>query len=121
NDTYGHLAGDKVLIDLGNAIKKCAKRPTDLAARFGGEEFIVILPGTPTDGARAIGDEMCQCVSNLSILPADSTFRKALTISVGAASTMPQRGDSLLALINSADNALYTAKRLGKHRVVAHT
>jgi two-component system chemotaxis family response regulator WspR len=121
NDTYGHLAGDKVLIDLGNAIKKCAKRPTDLAARFGGEEFIVILPGTPTDGARAIGDEMCQCVNNLSILPADSTVRKALTISVGAASTMPQRGDSLVALINSADNALYKAKRAGKNRVVAHT
>jgi two-component system chemotaxis family response regulator WspR len=121
NDTYGHLAGDQVLIDLGNTIKKCSKRPTDLAARFGGEEFIVILPGSSTDGARAIGEEMCQRVDRLGLLPAPSALRKVVTISVGVASIVPQRGDSLLALVKTADNALYEAKRTGKNRVVSCT
>ena len=60
NDTYGHLAGDDVLRDVGNAIKKCAERPMDLVARFGGEEFIVILPGSSAQGGLAIGDRVCR-------------------------------------------------------------
>src|SRR3984885_2675632 len=54
NDTYGHLAGDEVLMDVGNAIQKCANRPTDLAARFGGEEFIVVLPSSSLEEGRAL-------------------------------------------------------------------
>ena len=51
NDTYGHLAGDEVLMDVGSAIQKCADRPTDLAARFGGEEFIVVLSSASPEAA----------------------------------------------------------------------
>lgn len=121
NDTYGHLAGDQVLIKLGGAIKKCTKRPTDLAARFGGEEFIVILPDSSMDGSRTIGEEMCQRVRHLNIPPSTSNIRRLVTISVDVASTVPPRGDSLHMLINAADDALYEAKRTGKDRVVTRT
>lgn len=119
NDTYGHLAGDQVLIELGNAIRKRTRRPTDLAARFGGEEFIVILPGSPIEGALTIGREMCRSVDGLNISHRSSTVGNVVTISVGAASTTPRNGDSLMALINEADKALYQAKHAGKNRVVS--
>jgi len=119
NDTYGHLAGDQVLIGIGYAIKKCARRPTDLAGRFGGEEFIVILPGSSADGAVILGEEMCQRARHLNIPPETSSGRRLVTISVGVASIVPQRGDSLHVLINTADDVLYEAKRAGKDRVVA--
>jgi two-component system chemotaxis family response regulator WspR len=121
NDTYGHLAGDEVLKNVGNTIKNCAERPADLVARFGGEEFIVILPGSPVDGGLAIGDEVCRRVEGLDILHSGSAVGTVATVSVGSASTIPLRGDSLLVLINKADNALYEAKRAGKNRAVAHS
>lgn len=119
NDTYGHLAGDEVLRDVGNTIKKCAERPTDLVARFGGEEFIVILPDCPVGGGLAIGDKVCRRVERLDISHSGSATGTVVTVSAGSASTIPLRGDSLLKLINTADNALYEAKHAGKNRVVA--
>jgi two-component system, chemotaxis family, response regulator WspR len=120
NDTYGHLAGDEVLMDVGNAIQKCANRPTDLAARFGGEEFIVVLPGSSLEEGRALGEKMCRRVEHLGISHSGSTAGKVATVSVGCASMIPQRGDTLVALINAADTALYEAKHSGKNRIVAH-
>jgi len=121
NDTYGHLAGDDVLRDVGSTIKKCAERQTDLVARFGGEEFIVILPGSPADGGLAIGDRVCRSVERLNISHSGSVAGPVVTVSVGSASAIPLRGDSLLVLIKTADNALYEAKRAGKNRAVART
>jgi two-component system chemotaxis family response regulator WspR len=121
NDTYGHLAGDDVLRDVGCTIKKCAERPTDLVARFGGEEFIVILPGSPADGGLAVGDRVCRSVERLNISHSGSVAGPVVTVSVGSASAVPLRGDSLLVLIKTADNALYEAKRAGKNCAVART
>ena len=118
NDTYGHLAGDEVLMDVGSAIQKCAARAPDLAARFGGEEFIVILPDTPPDAAAAVGGEMCRRVEQLGITHSGSSVGAVATISVGCASLIPQRGDTLVALIRTADTALYDAKHQGKNRAV---
>ena len=118
NDTYGHLAGDEVLMDVGGVIQTCADRPTDLAARFGGEEFIVVLPGVAPDDARAVGEEMCRNVGALGITHSGSTVGSVATISVGCASLIPHRGDTLVALINTADSALYDAKHQGKNRTV---
>lgn len=119
NDTYGHLAGDEVLMDVGNMIQKCADRPTDLAARFGGEEFIAILPTTSLEEGRALGEKICRRVEQLGISHSGSSAGKIVTVSVGCASMIPQRGDVLVALVNLADAALYEAKHLGKNRVVA--
>ena len=119
NDTYGHLAGDEVLMDVGSVIQKCANRPTDLAARFGGEEFIVVLPATSLEHGRALGEKLCQRVEQLGISHSGSSAGKVATVSVGCASMIPQRGDTLVALVNAADHALYEAKHLGKNRAVA--
>jgi two-component system, chemotaxis family, response regulator WspR len=119
NDTYGHLAGDEVLKSVGNTIKKCAERPTDLVARFGGEEFIVILRDAAGEGGQAIAEEICTQVEKLEISHRGSTTGNVVTVSVGAGSTIPQSGDSLLALMNRADGALYEAKHAGKNRLAA--
>ena len=118
NDTYGHLAGDEVLMDVGRTIQSCAGRPTDLAARFGGEEFIVVLPGAAPEDARAVGEKMCRQVEQLGITHSGSTVGGVATISVGCASLIPRRGDTLVTLVHTADSALYDAKHEGKNRAV---
>jgi two-component system chemotaxis family response regulator WspR len=118
NDTYGHLAGDEVLKNVAKAIRHCIQRPADLAARFGGEEFAVILPATPLVGAKNIGANICQSVENLAVR-GSSEGAAHITVSVGASSARPSRDDSYAALLLEADEALYEAKRSGKNRVVA--
>jgi two-component system, chemotaxis family, response regulator WspR len=116
NDKYGHLAGDEVLKTLGKAIRSSCQRPTDLAARFGGEEFVVCLP-VPADGAEAFGEKLRAAVKTEGIPHSRSTVAETVTISVGIASTRPRLGDSYLLLVEAADAALYEAKRSGKNRV----
>jgi two-component system chemotaxis family response regulator WspR len=118
NDTYGHLAGDDVLKKVAAAIQASFRRPTDIAARFGGEEFIVLLSGTDAKAANSLGDGLCKRVADLHIAHSQSPPLKNVTVSIGGASTMPQHADSGIALIDKADRALYEAKRLGKNRIV---
>jgi two-component system, chemotaxis family, response regulator WspR len=118
NDTYGHLAGDDVLKQIAAAIQATFRRPTDIAMRFGGEEFIVLLSDTDAESARSLGDGLCKRVANLHITHRESPPLKHVTVSIGGASTVPQHGDSGLALIDMADKALYEAKRLGKNRIL---
>jgi two-component system chemotaxis family response regulator WspR len=118
NDTYGHLAGDDVLRSVGLTIKSAAERPGDIAARFGGEEFVVILPGSSTEGIESFGEKLCRGVENLRIQHIGSTVAGALTVSIGGASASPRQGDSLLTLIEATDVALYHAKRSGRNRLV---
>jgi two-component system chemotaxis family response regulator WspR len=119
NDTYGHLAGDEVLKKVAETIQTLARRPADLAARFGGEEFILILPATHLAGAQYLGEKLRGIVQDLRIPHSASTVAEYVTISVGGASTIPQPRDSSLLLMETADAALYEAKRTGKNRVVA--
>jgi two-component system, chemotaxis family, response regulator WspR len=118
NDTYGHLAGDEALKKVGTAIRSCCQRPSDLAARFGGEEFIVCISDVPLDRAREFGERVRSSVEAESILHEESAGETTVTVSVGIAWTMPRRGDSHLPLIEAADVALYEAKRSGRNRVV---
>jgi two-component system chemotaxis family response regulator WspR len=118
NDTYGHLAGDDVLKQIGIAIRSTFRRPTDVSARFGGEEFMVLLPDTDAEAAWRLADGLCKRVAGLEIPHSDSPPVNLVTISVGVASTIPQHGESQLTLIAIADKALYEAKRLGKNRVL---
>lgn len=105
NDTYGHLAGDEVLKSIGEAIKRCAERPADITARFGGDEFVVALPASPLGGAQAFGEKVHGGVERLGILHSGSSIAGAITVTVtiGCASTIPGRGDSVLSLIERAD------------------
>jgi two-component system chemotaxis family response regulator WspR len=118
NDTYGHLAGDEVLKSLAAAMQKSFARPTDVTARFGGEEFIVILPFTPLDALQSLGERLLRNVENLRIPHSASTVGEYVTISAGGAATIPQKEKSPLHLIEIADAALYEAKKSGKNRVV---
>jgi two-component system chemotaxis family response regulator WspR len=118
NDTYGHLAGDDVLKQIGTAIRSTFRRPTDVSARFGGEEFMVLLPDTDAEAAGRLADGLCKRVAALEIPHSESPPVNLVTISVGGASTTPQHGESPLTLIAVADKALYEAKRLGKNRVL---
>jgi two-component system chemotaxis family response regulator WspR len=121
NDHYGHLAGDEVLKSVGMAMQKSFVRPTDVAARFGGEEFVVLLPSTPIEVLGALGERVRANVEALNIPHAGSAVFDHVTISVGGAVTVPQQDDALLALIETADQALYDAKNGGKNRVVTRS
>ena len=121
NDHYGHLAGDEVLKNVGAVMRQSFVRPTDLAARFGGEEFVVLLPATPFEALAALGERLRANVEALEIAHAGSGVCKHVTISVGGAATVPQRDDELLALIEVADQALYEAKHAGRNRIVTRS
>jgi len=116
NDTYGHLAGDRCLKEIAHAALDTVKRPGDLVARFGGEEFAVVLPGTENDGAMRLALEVCGALRSKK-LPHPASPHQIATISIGCATAMPARGQAALALIELADKFLYRAKREGRNRV----
>ena len=117
NDTYGHVRGDSCLKQIAEAAMDVVLRPGDLVARYGGEEFAVVLPGTDETGARAVAEDICQAVRNRR-LPHEGNAPGIVTVSVGCATVVPQRGKLPLDLIESADQALYRAKGRGRNRVV---
>ncbi|MDP9084550.1 MAG: diguanylate cyclase [Pseudomonadota bacterium] len=118
NDTYGHLQGDEVLKGVATAMQGSFTRPTDLAARFGGEEFVVILPATPLAPLLSLGENLRRNVEALRIPHSGSSVSEFVTISVGGATATPQSADSFLSLVATADAALYEAKNSGKNKVV---
>jgi two-component system, chemotaxis family, response regulator WspR len=120
NDTYGHLAGDEVLKQIATAIRSNCGRPADLPSRFGGEEFAIVLPGTPLAGAKHLAESIRLAVENLKIPHSSSSTGSYVTLSIGAIGTIPQNDASLLEFIVRADKAMYEAKSLGKNRVVGH-
>lgn len=120
NDTYGHLQGDEVLRKVAGIIQKNVLRPADQASRYGGEEFVVILPETSPDGAMLLAEEIRRNVEELRIPHQGSKIGDCLTISIGIASLSPASAEETpLAVVNLADAALYHAKEAGRNRVVA--
>ena len=120
NDTHGHLAGDEVLKTVSDVIHRVFRRPSDLAARFGGEEFVVVLPTTHLQGAQVLAERLRKAVEDLEIPHRGSKVSGRITISVGVAARGPETGESPLALVKAADLALYEAKAAGKNRVVVY-
>jgi diguanylate cyclase (GGDEF)-like protein len=112
NDEYGHAAGDKVLMRFGGLLKS-QSRPTDIVARFGGEEFFVLMPHTTVAQATTKAEQIRIALANLPIDP----LPKIVTSSFGVAALAPmETGESLLKRV---DAALYQAKATGRNRVVA--
>ncbi len=114
NDEYGHLAGDQVLIKVAESIRS-PLRPNDLVARFGGEEFAVLLPETTVDNAKIIAERLRERVFEADPGLLDDKQLPAVSISLGIAGRQP--GYSLDMIIAAADVAMYHAKRNGKNRV----
>ena len=117
NDLYGHQAGDDCLKRIAKCIARGAKRPFDFAARYGGEEFVLVLYGPPDEYARGVPEQIRRDVLELAIPHAGSQAAKHVTVSVGLALATPETSRSLAGAIQTADEALYQAKREGRNRV----
>jgi diguanylate cyclase (GGDEF)-like protein len=118
NDLYGHQAGDDCLKKVAASIARCAKRPFDFLARYGGEEFVLVLYGPPEDYARNLPEQIRVDVLDLLIPHAGSSAAKHVTVSVGVALARAGSTRSLNGAIQTADEALYQAKREGRNRVI---
>jgi diguanylate cyclase (GGDEF)-like protein/PAS domain S-box-containing protein len=114
NDSYGHPAGDVCLRQVAAAVQQSVGRPSDFAARLGGEEFGILLPGTDNDGIRVLADRVCAAVRDLRLEHAGSEAG-IVTVSVGAAVVSPHETANPGDLIELADRALYFAKRNGRN------
>ncbi|WP_136680372.1 diguanylate cyclase [Neptunomonas sp. XY-337] len=118
NDNYGHQQGDECLIAFCDIIKKQLKRPADTLARFGGEEFLVILPNTKTEGAFVIARSIVLALKKAQLPHSHSPHNGLVTASIGIASTQ-DNPKTALELIKLADEALYHAKSEGRNRIVS--
>jgi diguanylate cyclase (GGDEF)-like protein len=128
NDEYGHPAGDRCLRRVAQVIQDAARRPQDLACRFGGEEFAVILPHTPVDGALHVATAVRDQLAAAAIPHRGSCVADHVTVSIGVAcldrgaaggdraGDLSEVRDGELRLIDLADRALYSAKRGGRNR-----
>ena len=118
NDTYGHVRGDSCLKQIAESAMDVVTRPGDLVARFGGEEFAIILPNTDRNGAVQIATEVSAALHHRSLLHEGSPYG-IVTISAGCATMVPQLGLHASDLVESADHAMYDAKRAGRNQVCA--
>jgi diguanylate cyclase (GGDEF)-like protein len=114
NDQHGHLFGSRALVEAASVIRTSA-RETDMVARFGGDEFALILPDTGSEGAAAVGDRVRDRIAEFQFLQADGLAIR-LTVSVGVA-TLPDVADSADGLIQAADDAMYWVKDHGKNGI----
>ena len=112
NEKHGHLQGSELLASLA-AILSSSSRAIDLVAKYGGDEFLIILPQTRTEGARAMAERICRDVAENEFAHCK---RGDITVSIGLA-TFPQHGATMEALLAAADDALFQAKRAGRNCV----
>jgi diguanylate cyclase (GGDEF)-like protein len=119
NDHYGHPTGDECLRRVAGTLSALTRRPGDQVARYGGEEFVVLMPHTALHGATTVAETLRQRIEELGLEHASSPLTGRVTISLGAATALPERRSSPQSLVAAADHAVYEAKRLGRNRVHA--
>ncbi len=115
NDTYGHLAGDTVLVTLAETLQECIRRETDWLARYGGEEFFICLPGATLNMTLEIAENMRSRIENKVIAQGDREIR--ITASFGVSCRKYNRDSKIEDVISAADEKLYLAKNNGRNRV----
>ena len=117
NEYYGHAEGDNCLISVARLLEHQGGRPTDLFARIGGEEFVMILPDCNAAGAVKKAESMLAVVNEANIPHKGIEHTPNLTVSMGVASTFPSHGQGALSLFQAADDALFAAKRDGRNQI----
>jgi diguanylate cyclase (GGDEF)-like protein len=120
NDLYGHVAGDKCLRAVADVLVSQIHRPEDVVARFGGEEFAMLLPNTAADGTALVAERIRRAVLDLGISHLGSSW-EVVTVSIGHTTIIPVHGDGQSEVIQLADAALYQAKHAGRNRVETFT
>ena len=117
NESKGHQSGDECLRQIAEALRLQLQRPGDLVARYGGDEFAVVLAETDASGGLAVAEKMRQAVQELEISWGPDSEGHRITVSVGAATTVPSPQEHPTSLVATADRALSMAKRNGRNRV----
>ncbi|MEO6775516.1 MAG: diguanylate cyclase [Kofleriaceae bacterium] len=115
NEHYTHLGGDACLKDISNAMADCLRRPSDVLSRYGGEEFVALLPDTDAAGACVVAERLRVAVEDLTLPHAGSRCAKVVTISAGVATLAPAVDHPAAELLRAADGALFHAKRDGRN------
>jgi len=115
NDTQGHEGGDKILVAVADALLRVSRR-YDFASRYGGDEFVLLLPATPLSGGMDVAERLLEAVQSLTFAPPLECL--SITASLGVATYPSSKVDSVTSLFRQADDALYLAKQNGRNRVV---
>jgi len=116
NDTYGHVEGDKCLKTVAQTLAHCLKREDDFVARYGGDEFVVVMPNTHEKGAQIIADKMLNSVRSCRLPHAKSEAADYVTISIGVTTSKVLHTDKVDDLVKMADMMLYKSKKDGRNR-----
>lgn len=117
NDHYGHLKGDDTLKRVAQGLAAAATRARDFVGRYGGEEFVLVLPETDAAAAQSVAERCRAMVAQLQIPHEGSSISPYLTACLGVATTIPTLDSDMHAFIDSADKLLYQAKQKGRNRV----
>ncbi len=118
NATYGHICGDSAIRRIATVIKGSARRRTDLVVRYGGEEFLVVLPNAELDHAKNIADRIHEQVRDLNIEHASSPVAPFVTVSIGVLAVAEPTPTSAITALESCDRLMYQAKAAGRNRTV---
>jgi len=118
NDCYGHLEGDRCLQKVATVLKNSVLRSSDIVTRYGGEEFIIILPSTSRDGAIKVAKRLNEQLALLKIEHRGSSVSEYVTLSVGSTSVIAKDFINEQGILEMADFALYQAKNQGRNRIV---
>jgi len=119
NDHYGHIQGDDCLRQVAEVLSGAGTRANDFFARFGGEEFVLVLPQTDSEAAKKIAERCRKLIFKAQIPHEKSLVSTVLTISVGVGTVIPGYQDEPVDFINSVDQRLYQAKQLGRNCIVS--
>ena len=117
NDLYGHVQGDKCLTDIAQTLNLAAVGPRDVVARFGGEEFVILLPETDAIGAQRVAKRCQRLIEKRAIVHAQSPHSQLVTASIGLGTVMPNDRMSSTDFLQAVDRQLYAAKQNGRNRI----
>ncbi len=117
NDLYGHLRGDQCLVEVAHTLSLALDGPRDLVARFGGEEFVILLPGADADQALKVAERCQRRIQKLATIHALSPHGQQLTVSIGVGTLVPGAHSQSAQFTDAVDKQLYAAKKNGRNRI----